>query len=161
MCRLKLSFLQMQDIWWDGLKDSIVVGIHYYTASLAAICPACPACPSLRCGDCQCPEGASIPRVAATGAFIAVGFLAAGLVLGGVIGFLAGRLLPAGPCPRRTAGAGKEGPGPRAAAPEPEAAALLQLPHLPAAEVGEDFAAEARAQAAAVRERRAAAAQAR
>ncbi|CAK0824502.1 unnamed protein product [Prorocentrum cordatum] len=76
-----------------------------------------------------------------------------------LIGFLAGRLLPALACPRRSAGAGVQGPAPPVPVPAGVAAALPEVPHLPASEVGEDFAAEARAQAAAVRERRAAAAQ--
>ncbi|CAK0866856.1 unnamed protein product [Prorocentrum cordatum] len=147
-----------------GLKDSIVVGIHYYTASLAAVCPACPeahcpslpACPPLSCGDCRCPEGSSIPYVAATGALIAVGFLTFGLAVGSRIRFLAGRLLPALVCPRRSSGAGSQGPAPPAREQKGVAAALPDVPHLPTSVVGEDFAAEARAQAAAVRERRAA-----
>ncbi|CAK0894199.1 unnamed protein product [Prorocentrum cordatum] len=110
----------------------------------------------MSCGDCRCPEGSSIPHVAATGALIAVGFLTFGLAVGSIIGFLAGRLLPALACPRRSAGAGAQGPAPPAREPTGVAAALPDVPHLPTSVLGEDFAAEARAQAAAVRERRAA-----
>ena len=155
------------NIWYEGLKDSLVVGLHYYTAQLAAVCPASPpcpelpaipGCPGLTCGACSCPPAPSVTRSVLIGAALAVGFLTLGLAAGSAAGFLAGRLLPAVRCPRRApdSPAGAKAPVVPATSSTLADSLALEAPHS-----ATDFEQEARAQAAAARERRASAAASR